>query len=182
MRTDYLSWDYAFFGIAFMAAMRSKDPSTQCGACVMRKNRPLGWGYNGLVSGFEDSDEIWDREEKLKWIFHAERNAIANCVKAGVSSFDDSEIFIWTSSPSRVHLPCADCSRTIVQYGIPVVNIIASPEVIEKNDFIDERWGTDVSMKVLDKNGVKLNIHSSKDVNNAIMRVAINKLVTHIDA
>ena len=176
MRTDYLSWDYAFFGIAFMAAMRSKDPSTQCGACIMRNNRPLGWGYNGLIIGFEDNDEIWESEEKKKWIFHAERNAIANSVKAGVSSFKDSELFIWSSSPSRVHLPCADCARTIAQYEIPVVNIMATPELIEKNDFVDIRWGTDISLEVLKRCGTEVRIHSSEAVNGAIMKVAMNKL------
>ena len=34
-RTDYISWDEYFMGIAMLAARRSKDPNTQVGACIV---------------------------------------------------------------------------------------------------------------------------------------------------
>jgi hypothetical protein len=34
-RTDYISWDEYFMGVALLASMRSKDPSTQVGACIV---------------------------------------------------------------------------------------------------------------------------------------------------
>ena len=34
-RTDYINWDEYFLGIAMLAAKRSKDPSTQVGACIV---------------------------------------------------------------------------------------------------------------------------------------------------
>ena len=34
-RDDYISWDEYFMGIAQLSAMRSKDPSTQVGACIV---------------------------------------------------------------------------------------------------------------------------------------------------
>ena len=33
-RTDYINWDEYFMGIALLTAMRSKDPSSQVGACI----------------------------------------------------------------------------------------------------------------------------------------------------
>ena len=62
-RTDYLTWDEFFMGIAKLSAMRSKDPSTQVGACIVgNDNRILSIGYNGTPNGFSDDVFPWDRE------------------------------------------------------------------------------------------------------------------------
>ena len=54
-RKDYISWDTYFMGVAKLSAMRSKDPSTQVGACIVSKdNKILSVGYNGAPKGFED--------------------------------------------------------------------------------------------------------------------------------
>ena len=54
-RTDYLSWDEYFMGIAFLSAQRSKDPSTQVGACIVNEDkRILSVGYNGMPRGCDD--------------------------------------------------------------------------------------------------------------------------------
>lgn len=45
-RDDYLSWDEYFMGVAFLSGMRSKDPSTQVGACIIDKEKKNNW--NGL--------------------------------------------------------------------------------------------------------------------------------------
>ena len=37
-RTDYISWDEYFMGIAMLAAKRSKDPNTQVGACIVSQD------------------------------------------------------------------------------------------------------------------------------------------------
>ena len=51
-RTDYISWDEYFMGVAKLASMRSKDPSTQVGACIVDKdNYILSVGYNGFPIG-----------------------------------------------------------------------------------------------------------------------------------
>ena len=34
-RSDYISWDEYLMGVALLAAMRSKDPNTQVGACMV---------------------------------------------------------------------------------------------------------------------------------------------------
>lgn len=56
-RTDYISWDRYFMGVALLSAERSKDPNTQVGACIVnRKNRIVGIGYNGFPHGVSDDE------------------------------------------------------------------------------------------------------------------------------
>ena len=56
-RKDYLNWDQYFLGVAKLSAMRSKDPSTQVGACIVGDdNRILSIGYNGTPNGFNDEN------------------------------------------------------------------------------------------------------------------------------
>ncbi len=62
-RTDYLSWDEYFMGVAFLSAQRSKDPNTQVGACIVDKDRCIiGIGYNGFPRGCSDEVLPWARE------------------------------------------------------------------------------------------------------------------------
>ena len=54
-RTDYLSWDEYFMGVAMLSGMRSKDPNTQVGCCIVSQdNKILSMGYNGLPIGCSD--------------------------------------------------------------------------------------------------------------------------------
>ncbi len=54
-RTDYISWDEYFMGIAQLSALRSKDPSTQVGACIVDKaHKVVSIGYNGMPVGVDD--------------------------------------------------------------------------------------------------------------------------------
>ncbi|MFW6284932.1 MAG: deoxycytidylate deaminase, partial [Bacillota bacterium] len=62
-RTDYISWDAYFMGVAELSAMRSKDPSTQVGACIVnKKKRIVGIGYNGFPIGIDDDAYPWENE------------------------------------------------------------------------------------------------------------------------
>ena len=58
-RTDYISWDEYFMGISLLSGMRSKDPSTQVGACIVDSdNRIVSIGYNGSLLLIPDNREI----------------------------------------------------------------------------------------------------------------------------
>ena len=62
-RTDYLSWDEYFMGVAMLSGMRSKDPNTQVGCCIVSQdNKILSMGYNGLPMGCSDDEFPWARE------------------------------------------------------------------------------------------------------------------------
>ena len=69
-RTDYLSWDEYFMGVAMLSGMRSKDPNTQVGCCIVSQdNKILSMGYNGLPIGCSDDEFPWAREcnFELQW-------------------------------------------------------------------------------------------------------------------
>ena len=54
-REDYITWDQYFMGIAMFSAQRSKDPSTQVGACIVSAdNKILSVGYNGMPCNCHD--------------------------------------------------------------------------------------------------------------------------------
>ena len=115
-RQDYLSWDEYFMGIAFLSGMRSKDPSTQVGACIIDEDKKIiGIGYNGFPQGSSDDEMPWDREgdfleTKYPYVVHAELNAILNSIKC----LKNCIIYV-------THFPCNECAKAIVQVGIKKV-------------------------------------------------------------
>ena len=113
-RTDYLSWDEYYMGVATLSAQRSKDPSTQVGACIVnRDHKILSMGYNGMPVGCSDDLMAWDRDggpldTKYLYVCHAELNAILN--HAG-GSLKDTIIYVTL-------FPCNECAKAIIQCGI----------------------------------------------------------------
>ena len=84
-RKDFLSWDEYFMGVAMLSGMRSKDPNTQVGCCIVSKdNKILSMGYNGFPTGCSDDEFPWARdgedplETKYVYSTHSELNAILN--------------------------------------------------------------------------------------------------------
>ena len=86
-RKNVLSWDEYFMSMAHLSALRSKDPNTQVGACIVNpEKRVVGLGYNGFPKGCNDDDFPWDRkgeflETKYPYVVHAELNAILNSIQ-----------------------------------------------------------------------------------------------------
>lgn len=122
-REDYLSWDEYFMALAKLTAMRSKDPSTQVGACIVGDdNRILSVGYNGTPNGFNDDDFPWDREgepleTKYLYVCHAERNAILN-FRGSRRELENARIYV-------ALFPCNECAKEIIQSGIKEVVYIS---------------------------------------------------------
>jgi len=117
-RQDYISWDEYFMSIAKLAAMRSKDPGTQVGACIVGKdNKILTIGYNGLPRGCSDDEFPWERtadsalDTKYMYVTHAELNAILN-FRGG--SMEGAKLYVTL-------FPCNECAKAIVQAGIKTV-------------------------------------------------------------
>ena len=111
-RQDYINWDEYFMGIAMLAARRSKDPSTQVGACIVSQdNIIISTGYNGMPKGCSDDEFPWDRtgeETKYPYVVHAELNAILN---ANGRDLRDSRIYV-------ALFPCNECAKAIIQSGV----------------------------------------------------------------
>ena len=116
-RSDYISWDEYFMGVALLSAKRSKDPSTQVGACIVNeKNKIVGAGYNGLPLGCDDDEFPWEKsgnflDTKYPYICHAELNAILNNI-----GMDLKGCRIYTAL-----FPCNECTKAIIQAGITEV-------------------------------------------------------------
>ena len=116
-RLDYISWDEYFMGVAFLSAMRSKDPHTQVGACIVSEdNKILSMGYNGFPWGFSDDEFPWKREgypldNKYFYTTHSELNAILN-YRGG--SLEGSKLYVSL-------FPCNECAKAIIQSGIKTV-------------------------------------------------------------
>lgn len=136
-RTDYISWDEYFMGVALLSAKRSKDPNTQVGACIVNQNKKIvGIGYNGLPFGCDDETFPWDRSgdflnTKYPYVVHAEPNAILN------SNSQTQGCTLYVSL-----FPCNECAKLIIQSGIK--------EIV----YMDDKYnGTDsdiASKKMLD--------------------------------
>ena len=114
-RTDYISWDEYFMGVAKLAARRSKDPSTQVGACIVSaEDIIISTGYNGMPKGCSDDEFPWDREgtdTKYPYVVHAELNAILN---ANGRDLRGSRVYV-------ALFPCNECAKAIIQSGVKEV-------------------------------------------------------------
>ena len=117
-RTDYITWDEYFMGVAKLAGMRSKDPNTQVGACIVSEDHKiLSIGYNGLPVGCSDDDFPWNRDNqdpyqnKYFYTTHSELNAILN-YRGG--SLEGAKLYVTL-------FPCNECAKAIIQSGIRTV-------------------------------------------------------------
>ena len=130
-RSDYITWDEYFMGVALLSGRRSKDPGTQVGACIVSsQNKIVGAGYNGLPLGCRDEDFTWEKtgeflQTKYPYVCHAELNAILNNI-----GMDLTGCRIYTAL-----FPCNECSKAIIQSGIREVIYLS-----------DKYAGTDVSI------------------------------------
>ena len=140
-RADYINWDEYFMGIAMLAARRSKDPSTQVGACIVSQdNIIISTGYNGMPKGCSDDVFPWDREgeeTKYPYVVHAELNAILN---ANGRDLRGSRIYV-------ALFPCNECAKAIIQSGV------------KENVYLSDKYAhtptTIASKRMLDAAGVR---------------------------
>lgn len=158
-REDYISWDEYFMGVASLSAMRSKDPSTQVGACIVNEdNKIVGTGYNGWPIGIPDDALPWGREgstleTKYVYVVHAEKNAILNAYSSNLKA---CRIYVGL-------FPCNDCAKAIIQSGIK--------EVIYISDKYSEVDIFKASRKLFELSGVALRQYTP----------AISKLIIDFD-
>lgn len=143
-RQDYISWDEYFMGVAVLSSMRSKDPNTQVGACIVSPEKKIiGVGYNGFPIGCSDDELPWDRdgdwiETKYPYVCHAELNAILN---SSLPSLKGATLYV-------ALFPCNECAKAIIQVGIKKV-------VYLSNKYKDTD-ATKASVKMLEAAGVEL--------------------------
>jgi len=157
-RQDYISWDEYFMGVALLSGMRSKDPNTQVGACIVSEdNKILSMGYNGFPRGCSDDEFPWCREgepldNKYFYTTHSELNAILN-YRGG--SLEGAKLYVTL-------FPCNECAKAIIQSGIKTVvydcdKYADTPSVIASKRMLNaagvryykyERTGREISFSV----------------------------------
>ena len=156
-RENYLAWDEYFMAIAKLSAMRSKDPSTQVGACIVSDdNRILSIGYNGAPNGFDDEKFPWGREgenldTKYPYVCHAEMNAILN-YRGSKKDLEHAKIYVDL-------FPCNECAKIIIQSGIKQVIYLSDKYATSENNI--------ASRKLFDECGVrycKIPLESQKEI------------------
>ena len=101
--------------VAKLAGMRSKDPNSQVGSCIVSAdNKILSMGYNGFPCGCSDDEFPWSRADddplKTKYVYvtHSELNAILN-YRGG--SLEGSKLYVTL-------FPCNECAKALIQSGI----------------------------------------------------------------
>lgn len=145
-----INWDEYFMGIAVLSGLRSKDPATKVGACIVDKdNKVVSIGYNGMPRGLDEEQLSWNRGEDLDskylYVCHAEFNAILN-TRFG-SALKDCKLYVTL-------FPCNECAKAIIQTGIK--------EII----YLDNKHKNEVSVraseKLLNLAGIKITHYEGK--------------------
>jgi len=121
-------WDARYLRLARMVASWSKDPSTQCGAVLVRPDKTLcSVGYNGFPRGAPDTPTLYsERSQKYPRIIHSEWNAIANARDPDVAGYT---VYAWPMPP------CNQCTGALIQKKIS--RFVQPQPSAEKL----ERWG-----------------------------------------
>lgn len=125
-----MNWTHYFVNIAEVVKTKSKDINTQIGAVIVGRNHEIvSTGYNSFPRGIKDLEpERQERPEKYYWMEHAERNAIYNAARIGVST-NHCTMYLTCG------MPCADCARAIINAGIRTVYCKSTETSVK-----DERW------------------------------------------
>lgn len=147
---DVISWDEYFMGIALLSAMRSKDPNTKVGACIVdNDNKVVSIGYNGMPRKIDESKISWNKGEgldsKYLYVCHAEFNAILNTRNG--SSLKGCTLYVTL-------FPCNECTKAIIQTGIK--------EVVYLDNKYENQTTTKASRLMLELAGVKIRQYKGK--------------------
>lgn len=167
-RIDHLYWEEYFMGNALLISLRSKDPSTQVGACIVNdQNKVLSVGYNGLTKGMDDDEFYWNsigeqtgEKDKIKnnFVVHAERNAVLN-YRGNLQDLEESTLYVtW--------YPCLECTKEIIQVGIKKVvylRMYSKLDDVELSKKMFEAAGVEVSAYNKNKDFTKSEVRESSE-------------------
>ena len=150
MEKSCINWDEYFMGLAVLSSLRSKDPNTKVGACIVDSDhKVVSIGYNGMPRGIHDCDLSWEKGEgldsKYLYVCHAEFNAILN-TRDG-SSLKGCTLYVTL-------FPCNECAKSVIQTGIK--------EIVYASNKYKDTVGVQASTKMLKLAGVKLREYEGK--------------------
>lgn len=150
MKHNNINWDEYFMGIASLSALRSKDPNTKVGACIVDDdNKVVSIGYNGMPRNLDEEQLSWNTNDgldsKYLYVCHAEFNAILNA-RAG-ASLKGCRLYVTL-------FPCNECTKAIIQTGIK--------EVVYVSNKYEHTTTTQASLKMLALANIKLRKYSDR--------------------
>lgn len=139
-------------GIALLSSLRSKDPNTKVGACIVDDdNKVVSIGYNGMPRHIDEENLSWNKGEgldsKYLYVCHAEFNAILNTRNG--SALKNCILYVTL-------FPCNECAKAIIQVGIK--------EVVYLDNKYENQISTQASKKMLELAGIKLRKYQGKDI------------------
>lgn len=139
-------------GIALLSSLRSKDPNTKVGACIVdHDHKVVSIGYNGMPRGIDDADLSWERGEDLDskylYVCHAEFNAILNTRNG--TALKDCTLYVTL-------FPCNECAKAIIQVGIK--------EVVYLDNKYEDTLMSRASLKMLDLAGIKIRKYKERNL------------------
>ena len=143
MKTKFID---AYMDVAERFAQLSSATRLQVGAIVVKDDRIVSIGYNGMPSGWDNCCEDVVREDEVGFqvtktkaeVLHAETNAIAKLAKSGESGLG-ATMFV-------THAPCIDCAKLVYQSGIATV-------------YYKNKYRSTQGLEFLDKSGVEVIHH-----------------------
>lgn len=151
-RSGVLGWDDAFMATARLFAMRSKDPNTQVGACIVdNHHRILSIGYNGTPNGMDDGKFPWGRDgdseldKKYLFVCHSELNAVLN-FRGSTERMQGATLYVDL-------FPCNECAKVIAQSGIA--------EVVYLRDLYPDSDSVIASKRIFDSCGISYRRYES---------------------
>ena len=127
-----MNWTEYFRNLANNVKLKSKDINTQIGAVIVGEdNEIVSTGYNSFPRGLDDTiEERQVRPEKYFWFEHAERNAIYNAARIGVSTKG-------TTMYLSHWFPCSDCARGIINAGITTIYCDKPDDTSKSSSYIE---------------------------------------------
>ena len=136
----------AYMDVAHRFAQLSSAKRLQVGAIIVKDDRIISIGYNGMPSGWTNECEEWvedksiwnDHDKILKTkpeVIHAEANAIAKLAKSPESGLG-ATLFL-------THSPCIDCAKQIYTAGINTI-------------FFAKRYRNDAGLEFLKKCNIEV--------------------------
>ena len=129
----------AYMDVAERFGKLSTARRLNVGSIVVKDDRIISIGYNGMPSGWDNNCEIELDEGELKSkpeVLHAESNAISKLARSNESG-ENSTLFL-------THSPCLECSKLIYQSGIITVYYKHKYRSQDGIDFLDKCDGLKV--------------------------------------
>ncbi|XP_065838001.1 deoxycytidylate deaminase-like isoform X2 [Oscarella lobularis] len=158
-----LKWEELYMAVALTASLRSKDPNTRVGCCIVDPETYtiVSTAYNGFPPGLEDTHDKWEKEAKKDYVIHAEANALV----LSRANLRGAVCYVTL-------FPCKECAKLLTQAGIKEVTYLAYPS---NSDSLPDY---EVSRKIFKAGKVKLTPFAVDEKSRSYF---LDKLKTQID-